>query len=99
MAALFSLVCISKDLDKDFGKLLVGNRDDHSLVVFVDEDFGMSSTTNTIISDIEMEEWSDLEEEDQEVSNPKDIDCRRMIENKLEDLRLLKETNEFNFDF
>jgi len=58
----------------------------------------MSNITNTLISDIEMEDWSDSQEDDQDATTSTGIDCRRMVENKLADLRLSKETDEFNFD-
>ncbi|GAB1266433.1 hypothetical protein NBRC116493_19630 [Aurantivibrio infirmus] len=58
-----------------------------------------SNSTNALISDIEMDDWSDSEDEDQGVSTFQDIDSRRMVENKLEDLRLLRETSDYDFDY
>ena len=56
-------------------------------------------SSETMISDIELDDWSDGEVDDDTLKAISDLDGRRRVENKLEDLRLLRETQEYDFDF
>ncbi len=59
----------------------------------------MSNDATSIISDIDLDDW-DESDDDQETSRLlHSLDGRRRVENKLEDLRLRRETNEFDFEF
>lgn len=58
-----------------------------------------NESTATIISDIDLDEWEDTEDGDETVSLMQQLDSRRRVENKLEDLRLRRETSEYDFDF
>lgn len=50
-------------------------------------------------SDIDLEDWSDEDSDDQELSLAQQLDSRRLVENRLDDLRLLRETSEYDFGF
>jgi len=58
----------------------------------------MSSESTTLISDIDLDDWIETDEDDDELLLVKDLDSRRQVENKLEDLRLARELSEYNFD-
>lgn len=60
----------------------------------------MSDDSNTLMSDMVLDDWAgDADEEEEEVLLVKDLDSRRQVENKLEDLRLAREISEHDFDF
>ena len=59
----------------------------------------MSNESTAVISDIDLDNWEDSEEGDQTLSLVHSLDSRRRVENKLDDLRLRRETSEFDFDF
>jgi hypothetical protein len=60
--------------------------------------FGMSSDSS-FVSEIDLEEWVEADDEDQELNVYQQLDSRRLVENKLDDLRLRRETSEYDFDF
>jgi hypothetical protein len=60
--------------------------------------FGMSSDSS-FVSDIDLEDWTDVDDDDQALSVLQQLDSRRLVENKLDDLRLMRETSEYDFDF
>lgn len=55
-------------------------------------------SSETIISDIDLEDWSEGEVDEETLKAVSALDGRRRVENKLEDLRLLRETREYDFD-
>jgi hypothetical protein len=60
--------------------------------------FGMSSDSS-FVSEIDLEDWVDSDHDDQELNVFQQLDSRRLVENKLDDLRLMRETSEYDFDF
>lgn len=50
-------------------------------------------------SDIDLDDWVDDDSVDEELEVIQHLDSRRLVENKLDDLRLLRETSEYDFDF
>ncbi|MEX1033579.1 MAG: hypothetical protein WDZ30_09480 [Cellvibrionaceae bacterium] len=57
------------------------------------------SSESTFVSDIDLEDWSDDDGDDPELAVLRQLDSRRLVENKLDDLRLLRETSEYDFSF
>lgn len=57
------------------------------------------SSDSSFVSDIDLEEWAEADDEDQELNVYQQLDSRRLVENKLDDLRLRRETSEYDFDF
>lgn len=58
-----------------------------------------SDSADELIPEMDIDDWSDVEDDEQEVRLVKDLDSRRLVENKLEDLRLQRELNDYSFDF
>ena len=58
----------------------------------------MSNDSTVIISDIDLDDWGSEEDSDDTIALVHSLDSRRMVENRLEDLRLRRETSEFDFD-
>lgn len=56
------------------------------------------SRDSSLDSDVELDDWSDDDEDDQDIDRVQHLDSRRLVENKLDDLRLMRETSEYNFD-
>ena len=59
----------------------------------------MSNDSTTVISDLDLDDWEDTEEAGEAVSLVQSLDSRRRVENKLDDLRLRRETSEYDFGF
>jgi hypothetical protein len=59
----------------------------------------MSNESTAIISDIDLDDWEDAEDAGNAVSLVQSLDSRRRVENKLDDLRLRRETSEYDFGF
>lgn len=57
----------------------------------------MSSDSSLV--DIELDDWSDEDDDDQNLGLVQHLDSRRLVENKLDELRLMRETSEYDFDF
>lgn len=57
------------------------------------------SSDSSFASDIDLEDWSDEDGDDEGLNLIQHLDSRRLVENKLDDLRLLRETSEYDFDF
>ncbi|MGQ9425917.1 hypothetical protein ACXYTJ_05055 [Gilvimarinus sp. F26214L] len=57
------------------------------------------SSDSSFVSDIDLDDWVDEDGDDQELGMIQQLDSRRLVENKLDDLRLLRETSEYDFDF
>lgn len=53
---------------------------------------------DSFVSDIDLDDWTDDDSNDQELEVIQHLDSRRLVENKLDDLRLLRETSEYDFD-
>lgn len=59
----------------------------------------MSSENHDSIASVEdADDWSDGDLDDDALRAIKSLDGRRMVEKKLEDLRLRRETSEYLFD-
>lgn len=54
---------------------------------------------DSFVSDIDLDDWTDVDSDDGELDVIQHLDSRRLVENKLDDLRLLRETSEYDFDF
>lgn len=48
--------------------------------------------------EIDLDDWAE-EDDDETLKVLQQLDSRRLVENKLDDLRLLRETSEYDFDF
>ena len=59
----------------------------------------MTSESSSEFVDMDLDDWTDMEDDEQEVTSLKEIDSRRMVENKLEELRLQRELNDYDFGF
>ena len=59
----------------------------------------MSNDSTAIISDIDLDDWEESGDDEETSRLLHSLDSRRLVENKLEDLRLRRETDEFDFDF
>ena len=59
----------------------------------------MSNDSTAIISDMELDDWDDGDGTEDSVTSLHCLDGRRRVESKLDDLRLRRETSEFDFDF
>lgn len=57
------------------------------------------SSDSSFVSEIDLEDWVESDDEDQELNVFQQLDSRRLVENKLDDLRLMRETSEYDFDF
>jgi hypothetical protein len=57
------------------------------------------SSDSSFDSDIDPHDWNETEGDDQALSIMQQLDSRRLVENKLDDLRLMRETSEYDFDF
>lgn len=57
------------------------------------------SSDSSFVAEIDLEDWVDADDEDQELNVYQQLDSRRLVENKLDDLRLRRETSEYDFDF
>ena len=58
----------------------------------------MSDESAAIISDLDLDEWEEGDDNDATVKLVPSLDSRRRVENKLDDLRLRREISEFDFD-
>ena len=58
----------------------------------------MSNDSTTIISDIDLDDWEESDEAAATAALVHSLDGRRRVENKLEDLRLRRETSEYDFE-
>ena len=56
-------------------------------------------SNDAIMSDIDLDDWEESEEDQENSRLLHSLDGRRRVENKLEDLRLRRETDEFDFKF
>lgn len=59
----------------------------------------MSNESAAILTDIDLDDWEDSDDADETASLLQCLDNRRRVENKLDDLRLRRETSEYDFDF
>ena len=59
----------------------------------------MSNDSAAIETDLDLDDWDAGEEGDNSVATVYSLDSRRRVENKLDDLRLKRETSEYDFDF
>jgi len=59
----------------------------------------MSNDSAAIMSDVELDDWEVSDDSDNAVSPLQSLDSRRRVENKLDDLRLRRETSEYDFGF
>ncbi|GAB1258103.1 PA3496 family putative envelope integrity protein [Aurantivibrio plasticivorans] len=57
----------------------------------------MSSESSSEFDNMDLDDWTEMEDDEQELTSLKDIDSRRMVENKLEELRLQRELNDYDF--
>ena len=58
-----------------------------------------SATSEPMLTDDDLDDWADSEVDDDNLKAVHPLDGRRRVENKLEDLRLLRETSEYDFDY
>lgn len=58
----------------------------------------MSSDRDDLI-DTDIEDWEEGDESTSSLILDKVLDSRRMVENKLEDLRLARELSDYNYSF
>ncbi len=54
---------------------------------------------SSVMTDIDLDDWIDDEDDDGLENLISQLDGRRQVENKLEELRLARELDEYNFDF
>lgn len=59
----------------------------------------MSGEATAIISDIDLDDWEESDDDERTSRLLHSLDGRRRVENKLEDLRLRRETDEFDFEY
>lgn len=59
----------------------------------------MSNESTAILTDIDLDDWAENDEADNRVSLVESLDSRRRVENKLDELRLRRETSEYDFGF
>lgn len=57
------------------------------------------SSDSSFDPDIDLDDWIDDDDIDEELDAVQHLDSRRLVENKLEELRLQRETSEYDFDF
>ncbi len=59
----------------------------------------MSNDSTAIMADMELDDWEVEDGGDGAVASIPSLDSRRRVENKLDELRLRRETSEYDFDF
>ena len=59
----------------------------------------MSNDSTAMIADMDLDDWEVGEDGEGAVVQLQSLDSRRRVENKLDELRLQRETSEYDFDF
>lgn len=57
----------------------------------------MSNESTAIVTDIDLDDWVETDDDEETSALVECLDGRRRVENKLDDLRLRRETSEFDF--
>jgi len=58
------------------------------------------SSDSDLDTDLDMDDWADADDDELDLDETlQSLDGRRRVENKLEELRLRRETSEFQFDW
>jgi len=61
---------------------------------------GMSGASeSSVMTDIDLDDWMDDDDDDGLEDLVSELDGRRQVENKLEELRLARELDAYNFDY
>ena len=57
------------------------------------------ASESSVMTDIDLDDWMDDDDDDGLEDLVSELDGRRQVENKLEELRLARELDAYNFDY